>query len=184
MIKDLIGRFLILGLILPCCLCLRMARHLQLHRLSMTSHSQKNSYVILSNLQSGSNIGSICRNALAFNVTEVIVVGKKSFKDKMRQADRGARSRLNFRQFSSHIEAEKYLRDEKHCKIYGIEIMESAKPLHKVLFTSPSAFIFGNEGGGLSPRQREICDEFVYIPQYGDGMASINVACVSAGEPA
>lgn len=45
-------------------------------------------YVIISNLQSGSNIGSICRNALAFNVHEVIVVGRKGFRDKMRQADR------------------------------------------------------------------------------------------------
>ena len=41
--------------------------------------------------------------------------------------------------------------------------------------------MFGNEGGGLSLRQRKACDLFVYIPQYAaGGMASINVACASA----
>lgn len=36
-------------------------------------------------------------------------------------------------------------------------------------------------GGGLSERQRNVCDTFTYIPQYASGgMASINVACASA----
>lgn len=36
-------------------------------------------------------------------------------------------------------------------------------------------------GGGLSERQRAVCDKFTYIPQYArGGMASINVACASA----
>ena len=36
-------------------------------------------------------------------------------------------------------------------------------------------------GGGLSERQRSVCDKFTYIPQYArGGMASINVACASA----
>jgi tRNA C32,U32 (ribose-2'-O)-methylase TrmJ len=46
-----------------------------------------------------------------------------------------------------------------------------------------AAFIFGNEGQGLSAKQREICDEFLFIPQTrggtttaGGGSASLNVA--------
>ena len=45
-----------------------------------SSASTARSYILLSNLQSGSNIGSICRNALAFGVSEVVVVGRKDFK--------------------------------------------------------------------------------------------------------
>ena len=41
------------------------------------------SYIILSNIQSGSNLGSITRNALAFGVSEILVVGRKDFKGKM-----------------------------------------------------------------------------------------------------
>ena len=67
-------------------------------------------YVILSNIQSGSNVGSICRNALAFNVDEVIVVGRRNFRDKMRQADRGAKIRQTFVHFNSIAEAHTYLK--------------------------------------------------------------------------
>lgn len=83
-------------------------------------------YVIISNLQSGSNIGSICRNALAFNVHEVIVIGRKGFRDKMRNADRGAKRKQSFVHFNSILEAATYLKETKKCSIVGVEIMDSA----------------------------------------------------------
>ena len=139
------------------------------------------SYIIISNLQSGSNIGSICRNALAFNVHEVIIVGRRDFRSKMRQADRGAKERQKFTHFNSIAEARTYLKQENNATIVGIEIMDSAVSLTAQPFSHSTAFMFGNEGGGLSDRQREACDIFVYIPQYAaGGMASINVACASA----
>lgn len=139
------------------------------------------SFIIISNLQSGSNIGSICRNALAFNVHEVIIVGRRDFRSKMRQADRGAKERQKFTHFNSIAEARTYLKGEKNATIIGIEIMDSAMSLTVQPFSHSTAFMFGNEGGGLSERQREACDQFVYIPQYAaGGMASINVACASA----
>jgi len=47
--------------------------------------------------------------------------------------------------------------------------------------------VMGNEGNGLSDKQREICDEFLFIPQTrggrsdggGGGSASLNVACAA-----
>jgi tRNA G18 (ribose-2'-O)-methylase SpoU len=132
-------------------------------------------------LQSGSNIGSICRNALAFNVSEVIIVGRKNIKEKMYQTDRGARRMLKFKFFLTISDASNYLKTEKNCKIYGIEIMSDAKPITSFTFIGSTAFIFGNEGAGLSTKQRSVCDGFIYIPQYASsGMASINVACASA----
>ena len=136
--------------------------------------------VVLSNLQSGSNIGSICRNAMAFNAAEVILVGRKGI-PQMRQADRGARRNLTFTHFPTTSDAGHYLKSQHNCTIYGIEITDRARPVTDYPFQPCSAFIFGNEGGGLSPRQRQICDEYIYIPQYAvGGMASINVACASA----
>jgi len=141
-------------------------------------------YVVISNLQSGSNVGSICRNALAFNAHAVVVVGRKNFRDKMRQADRGAKERLRFVHVNSVAEARAYLKaPEIDATIVGIEILDDAVPITAQPFTTPAtAFMFGNEGGGLSERQREACDRFAYIPQYAadGGMASINVACASA----
>lgn len=148
-----------------------------------TNPSTPKLFVVISNLQSGSNIGSICRNALAFNASGVVVVGRRGFRDKMRQADRGAKQLLNFFHFDSLNDAEVFLRQEQTCTLVGVEIMDSARAITSRPFTREknTAFLFGNEGGGLSERQRKACDSFVYIPQYASGgMASINVACASA----
>ena len=36
--------------------------------------------------------------------------------------------------------------------------------------------MLGNEGSGLNQNQIDICDQFVYIAQYTDKTASLNVA--------
>lgn len=40
--------------------------------------------------------------------------------------------------------------------------------------------MLGNEGTGLSPKQMALCDTFVYIPQHGQGTASLNVNVAAA----
>lgn len=40
--------------------------------------------------------------------------------------------------------------------------------------------MLGNEGAGLNERQMKLCDSFVYIPQYGTGTASLNVAVAAS----
>jgi tRNA G18 (ribose-2'-O)-methylase SpoU len=146
-----------------------------------TESQSPKSFILLSNIQSGSNIGSICRNALAFNVSEVVIVGRKDLK--MRQADRGARNRLAIKYFPILADAAVYLKEEHQCIVAGIEICEDAASVMTYPFQMNRnyAFMFGNEGGGLSPKQRALCEAFLYIPQYApEGMASINVACASA----
>lgn len=36
------------------------------------------------------------------------------------------------------------------------------------------------QGAGLSAKQISLCDDFVYIPQYGAGTASLNVSTAAA----
>ena len=141
------------------------------------------SFVILSNLQSGSNIGSICRNCLSFGVSEVLIVGRSNYKGKMRLADQGAKEKLKFKVFSSTGEAVSYLKDpEIDAEVIGLEIMDESECLKNLKYSPGrnTAFIFGNEGKGLSDKQRSVCDRFCYIPQFSTGMASINVSCCSA----
>lgn len=47
-------------------------------------------------------------------------------------------------------------------------------------FRRSTAFLLGNEGTGLSTKELEICDFFVYIPQYGCGTASLNVTVAAS----
>ena len=165
------------------------------------------SYVVLSNLQSGANIGNILRSASIFGCEECIIVGQKRYR---LAGDHGSRFDLPQRHMYSHEDAKEYLRG-KGVRIYGIEIMENAMPIMRydrqtrvVKFPfdttddngdgsgdyqcsiKGAAFIFGNEGQGLSLKQKEICDDFIFIPQNrggtreGGGSASMNVASAAA----
>jgi len=54
--------------------------------------------------------------------------------------------------------------------------MPEAKPIQEHPFLGDTLFLLGNEGSGLNSTQVAICDHFVYIPQYSDKTASLNVA--------
>lgn len=58
--------------------------------------------------------------------------------------------------------------------------MESSRNIWNSPFAKSTAFILGNEGTGLSISEKEICDYFVYIPQYRSNTESLNVS-VAAG---
>jgi len=64
--------------------------------------------------------------------------------------------------------------------ICGVEIVEGAQNVAEHPFRGPTAFMSGNEGHGLSEAELAICDQFVYIPQYGQGTASLNVAIATS----
>ena len=40
--------------------------------------------------------------------------------------------------------------------------------------------MLGNEGSGMSEKQISLCDDFVYIEQYGTGTASLNVTVAAS----
>jgi len=154
---------------------------------------QPHSYIVLSNLQSGSNIGNILRSASIFGCKELIVVGQKRYR---LTGDHGSRFDLKRHHVYSHEEAKIYLKS-KGVRIYGVEIIEGAQPIlqydqetgiSKFPFNRQyegAAFLMGNEGEGLSQKQMEICDEFIFIPQTrggsvdGGGSSSLNVACAA-----
>lgn len=62
----------------------------------------------------------------------------------------------------------------------GVEIGESSKAVNTHPFVGNTAFFLGNEGTGLLPVHRQYCDYFIYIPQYTQKTASLNVS-VAAG---
>ena len=70
--------------------------------------------------------------------------------------------------------------NQNNIRVCGVEIGECSVPIQKQAFTGNTAFFLGNEGTGIIPVHRELCDFFVYIPQYTDKTASLNVS-VAAG---
>lgn len=93
----------------------------------------------------------------------------------------GADIFVAFRHFKTLEECCDILRCE-NCDIIGIEIIEDALPISTYPFNrrKSTAFMLGNEGQGMTDRQINLCDSFVYIPQYGVGTASLNVAVAAS----
>ncbi|KAL8486310.1 hypothetical protein ACS0TY_023132 [Phlomoides rotata] len=134
------------------------------------------SYVIVHNIAKRHNVGTLARSATAFGVSELILVGRRDFNS---FGSHGSTSHLSFRHFHSLSLARAFLK-ERDCDICGVEITDNAMPVNEHPFRKSTAFLLGNEGSGLSAKECEICDFFVYIPQYGGGTASLNVTVAAS----
>lgn len=133
-------------------------------------------YLIIHNVAKKHNVGSIIRSASAMNVSEIWVVGKRKLAS---FGNQGTAKRMPYRKFPSLKELKDY---SAACaiQVLGIEILDSSKSIWDSPFTTSTAFILGNEGTGLTQQEKEICDGFIYIPQYNSNTESLNVS-VAAG---
>lgn len=138
----------------------------------MTNTEPIKSYLILFNISKPINFGNLIRTANAFGSTP-ICVGKKDFS----RCGATGRTRLTqVKHFYSLEEACDFVRSEG-CSIYGVEIDSSAATIQSHPFSGSTAFMMGNEGEGLSRKQISICDQLVYIPQFGSAVSlNVNVA--------
>ncbi|KAL5541734.1 hypothetical protein UlMin_009444 [Ulmus minor] len=134
------------------------------------------SYVVVHNIAKRHNVGTLARSATAFGVSELILVGRRDFNS---FGSHGSTSHVRFRHFHSLREARDFLK-ERDCDICGVEIADGALAVNEHPFKKSTAFLLGNEGTGLSAKELEICDFFVYIPQYGCGTASLNVTVAAS----
>lgn len=94
---------------------------------------------------------------------------------------KGASNHVDFSYYPNLQDARRGLIEEKGVtKILGVEIVDDAVPIESHPFDGNTAFIMGNEGEGMTPNQKAICDGFVYIRQHGPGTASLNVAVAAS----
>ncbi|KAI7843549.1 hypothetical protein COHA_002791 [Chlorella ohadii] len=134
-------------------------------------------YLISYNQQSKHNIGTLARCATAFNVKQVCLVGSRQFNT---FGAHGSSEHVDFCHYPTLEECVKDLKENKGCTVVGVEIMDGARSVHSFPFKGNTAFMLGNEGAGLNEKQLALCDAFIYIPQYGAGTASLNVAVAAS----
>ncbi|URE33765.1 SpoU rRNA Methylase family [Musa troglodytarum] len=155
---------------------------------AVTLWASVESLVVVHNVAKRHNVGTMARSATAFGVSEIVLVGRRDFNA---FGSHGSTSHLRFRHFHSLSQARHYLkafshkpssrsREERNCDICGVEITDGALSIADHPFRKSTAFLLGNEGTGLSAKECEICDFFVYIPQYGCGTASLNVTVAAS----
>ena len=130
--------------------------------------------IAIENLAHDFNIGTIIRNANAFNVSKVHVLGKKKYNR------RGAMVTDKYLHIYHHAHISDFLATQKNRTLIAIENnVETAKPLSEATFPAKTTLIFGSESDGISPELLGAAAHTFYIEQLGS-TRSINVGCASA----
>lgn len=130
--------------------------------------------IAIENYQHDYNIGSIVRNANAFNASSVHIIGKKHWNR------RGAMSTEKYLEVIQHTNIEDFAlwAKQNNKEIIGIDNIPGSIDLNKVELPKNSVFVFGQEGPGLSDEMQKICKTIVAIEQFGS-TRSVNVAVAS-----
>lgn len=139
-------------------------------------------FVILDNIRSLNNIGSVFRTADAFLIEKIYLCGitaKPPHKD-IHKTALGATESVAWEYVENTLDIIIALKAQ-HIEIIAIEQAENAIFLNdfKLDATKKYAVIFGNEVKGVSQEVVSNCDTVIEIPQYGT-KHSLNIA-VSAG---
>ncbi|HEY4194171.1 MAG TPA: RNA methyltransferase [Mucilaginibacter sp.] len=138
--------------------------------------------VVLDNVRSMHNIGSIFRTSDGFAVEQICLCGITA-QPPHREIEKtalGATQSVNWKYFPDTTEAVVYLRN-KGYRVIAIEQAENSTQLNDFdpKAGEKYALIFGNEVNGVSDEVMEMIDTCVEIPQFGT-KHSFNVV-VSAG---
>lgn len=138
--------------------------------------------VLLDNIRSAYNVGSIFRTSDAFLIECIFVCGytPPPTHKQVHKTALGAADTVDWMQFENIAEAIGQLK-ENNYKVYAIEQAEKSVSLEK--FTVPSnqkiAVVLGNEVTGVQDIVMQQCDGCIEIPQHGM-KHSLNVS-VAAG---
>jgi tRNA G18 (ribose-2'-O)-methylase SpoU len=137
--------------------------------------------VVLDNIRSMHNVGSIFRTADAFLIESMYLCGytpQPPHRD-INKTALGATETVEWKYFSNTIEAIQQLKQAGYF-IYAVEQAEGSVSLDTCDFKDKkSALVFGNEVEGVSNDVLDLCDACIEIPQLGS-KHSLNVS-VSAG---
>jgi 23S rRNA (guanosine2251-2'-O)-methyltransferase len=137
-------------------------------------------YIILDNLRSAFNVGSIFRLCDAMRVSGLFLCGYTAFPPhvKLDKTSLGTIDYVPWEKFESTADAVARLR-ERGVAVWAAETASGAVSYDTAEYPSPLGLVFGNEALGVSREVLELCDGLVEIPLYGF-KNSINVAASCA----
>lgn len=132
--------------------------------------------VLLDAVQDAGNVGSILRTAAAAGVHDVLLGPgcAGAWTPRVLRAAQGAHFSLNIRE---QVDLQVVL---AHLSMPGIAtVLEDAQPLYELDLKQPVAWLFGNEGAGLSPALQASAKLRATIP-LAAATESLNVAAAAA----
>lgn len=131
--------------------------------------------VLISNQFKDFNIGTVIRNANAFCATKVIIYGSRQY-DKRGTVGAHLYTDLQHVKFTDDLE--EVLPKER--LIVGLDNIEGALPIESFQWPKDKhvVIVLGEEAVGMTQDMIDICDQIVYIKQYGS-VRSLNVGTAS-----
>lgn len=135
--------------------------------------------IVLDNIRSLSNVGSVFRSADAFRVSEIFLCGITACPPhrEIHKTALGADETVAWRYFSTTEEACVELQSMGY-QIVAVEQVEGSVMLQHYQVQPCTAFLMGNEVDGVSQEALPFCSSAVEIPQEGT-KHSLNVSVCS-----
>jgi len=137
-------------------------------------------YIILDNLRSAFNVGSIFRLCDTMRVSGLYLCGYTAHPPhrKLDKTSLGTIEYVPWRHFEQTADAVIDLTD-RGIPVWAVETTSHAKRYDTIEYPNPIGLVFGNEALGVSREVLDICAGFVEIPTYGY-KNSLNVTTADA----
>lgn len=156
-----------------------------LQRLSIEEFHKAEKYpviIVLDNVRSLNNVGSVFRTADAFRCEAVYLCGITGTPPhrEIQKTALGATDSVRWKYFKNTTDAIKELQELQYI-VYAVEQVENSIMLN-IMQIEPQqryALVFGNEMNGISQEALDLCQQCIEIPQSGT-KHSLNIA-VSVG---
>lgn len=134
--------------------------------------------IVLENIRSAYNVGSVFRTSDAFLIEAIYIVGYTSQPPhkEIKKTALGAEESVDWKHFATSAEAIDELRIQGY-NVYAAEQAEGSYQLNAIGFEPDEkiAVIFGNEVSGVEQSTIALCDGCIEIPQLGM-KHSLNIA--------
>lgn len=136
--------------------------------------SRHDFHVAIENFQHDFNIGTIARNANAFNAAGIHIIGRRHWN---RRGAMKTEAYMNIFHHETVMEFIDWVK-QNNLKLIAIDNQKGSKKLNEIELEKGSILVFGNESDGLSKEMVEACKEMVAIEQFGS-TRSVNVGVAS-----
>ena len=134
--------------------------------------------VVLENIRSAYNVGSVFRTCDAFLIEAIYIIGysAKPPHKEIKKTALGAEETVTWKYFKTTADAIEDLKENGY-KVYAVEQAEGSYKLHAASFRQNEkiAVVFGNEVTGIEQSTIHLCDGCIEIPQLGM-KHSLNIA--------
>lgn len=164
---------------------MRKLKITELNRMSVEEFKESDKLpliVVLDDVRSLHNVGSVFRSADAFRVESIYLCGITAVppQPEIHKTALGAENTVEWKYFKDTLEAVKELKERRYT-VYSIEQVENSTLLNKLALDESGkyAVILGNEVKGVKQEVVNASDGCIEIPQFGT-KHSLNVS-VTAG---